>query len=222
MENTDALLFCFINHTHLRSKGLDWFMFSLTQFGQGWLVLILLTGVYFGNNFEGSWYAESFVTVLAAGVICQIIKKYLPRSRPVSVLPHVNVLGKRLASGSFPSGHTATAFSLAIVFSSHWEIMTPVLLFTASLIGVTRIYVGAHFPLDVCCGAIIGLTTSSLVLTFLHIAPAYNIQYPFTLVFGTILLLALSLPFLGGYTFAKMAQRLREKIVRVQVVLQGR
>jgi undecaprenyl-diphosphatase len=222
MDKTDALVFSLINHTRLRSKMLDGFMFSLTQLGEGWKVLLLMTGVYYGSGSGGSWYAESLVTVLAAGVICQIIKKYFPRSRPVSVLKNVNVLGRRLTSGSFPSGHTATAFSLAVVFSSQWVSMTPLFLAMASFIGLTRVYVGAHFPLDVFCGAIIGLSISSMTMAFLHVAPNYNIQHPMALIFGATFLVALVLPLLRGYTFAKMSTRLKEKIVRVQTRLQRR
>lgn len=220
MDKADILVFSLINQTQLRCKGLDWFMFSLTQFGEGWKILLLMTGIYYGSGSEEAWYAESLVTVLAAGVICQIIKKYFPRSRPVSVLTNVNVLGRRLTSGSFPSGHTATAVSLAVVFSSHWGSLTPLFLSTAGLIGLTRVYVGAHFPLDVFCGAIIGLSISSIILTFLHAAPSYNIYHPMAWVFGTIFLTALALPLLGGYSFAKISTRLKEKTIRVLAVLQ--
>jgi undecaprenyl-diphosphatase len=219
MEKTDILMFSFVNNSPLRNKWLDSFMFSITQLGEGWIVLFIMTAIHYGLGTADFWYGQSFVTVLAAGVVCQVVKKYFPRSRPVCILPNVNVIGKRLTSGSFPSGHTATSFALAVVFSYHWGDFTCLFFMMAVLIGVTRIYVGAHFPFDVFWGGLIGFSISNAIMVFLLIAHDYGVQQPYAAVLGGIVCIALILPLFGGYTFGKMYGKLKGKALKVNMLL---
>jgi undecaprenyl-diphosphatase len=64
---------------------------------------------------------------------------------------------------SFPSGHTQTAFGTAVALICINRKHVIYLLLIASLIGLSRIYVGVHFPLDVICGAIVGALSSLFV-----------------------------------------------------------
>ncbi|MCB9476734.1 MAG: lipid-A-disaccharide synthase [Deltaproteobacteria bacterium] len=70
---------------------------------------------------------------------------------------HVKVIGRRMSRHSFPSGHTATAFAIAMGLfyigrrRRRWLWFLPAL-----VIGVSRIAVGVHFPLDVLFGALVG------------------------------------------------------------------
>ncbi|BBB92112.1 MAG TPA: phosphatase PAP2 family protein [Methylomusa anaerophila] len=216
MEKADFLMFTVINSTPFRSKKLDVFMFALSQLGEGWVIFLLMTAVHYGFGITGLWYAQSVASILAAGVVCQIIKKYFPKSRPACVLPNVNVVGKRLTHGSFPSGHTATAFGLAVIFSYHWGGLTHLFFILAGLIGLTRVYIGAHFPFDVLWGAVAGLSVTSVILAFLLAAPGLGIHNPLTIVFSLIVTIAFALPLFGGYTFAKMYDRLKGKVLRVK------
>lgn len=61
---------------------------------------------------------------------------------------------------SFPSGHTVTIFGLCVFVSlwtkNYW--MSTALLLLAVLVGVSRMYLTQHFPIDVATGAFIGST----------------------------------------------------------------
>jgi undecaprenyl-diphosphatase len=57
---------------------------------------------------------------------------------------------------SFPSGHTQTAFGAATYLSCLFPAASPLFLILAALVGLSRVAMGAHFPLDVLVGAIIG------------------------------------------------------------------
>jgi len=80
--------------------------------------------------------------------------------RPISVLgpEGVHVVGAALRHGSFPSGHTATAFlaagcvvlCLSAMRQRRWAL--PIIA-VAALVGLSRVAVGAHWPLDVLVGA---------------------------------------------------------------------
>ena len=99
-----------------------------------------------------------------AGLVCVRGLKYaLDAPRPQHLLPpeSIHVVGINLDSLSFPSGHTATAFAVAsaLLWSlpaaqrARW--LLPALA-AALLVGISRIGVGAHWPVDVLAGAAIG------------------------------------------------------------------
>jgi membrane-associated phospholipid phosphatase len=68
---------------------------------------------------------------------------------------------------AFPSGHTATAFSIATVIAKQYDntFYAPLLSYTAaSLVGISRIAESTHWASDVFVGAIIGYLTATQVV----------------------------------------------------------
>lgn len=64
---------------------------------------------------------------------------------------------------SFPSGHTAGAFALAISMFGAYPSLAPALVLVAVIVGWARMYLGVHYPIDVLAGACIGVFTGSIV-----------------------------------------------------------
>ncbi|PIU41803.1 MAG: phosphatase PAP2 family protein [Candidatus Omnitrophica bacterium CG07_land_8_20_14_0_80_42_15] len=93
--------------------------------------------------------------------VVYFLKLWVGRPRPFEVLTNINILEK--ASGfSFPSGHATTAFLVAFLMSARFK--RPILFYSlAALVGISRIYLGAHFPSDVAAGALIGIVLGYLL-----------------------------------------------------------
>jgi undecaprenyl-diphosphatase len=109
-----------------------------------------------------------FAVVAVAGLINDLLKIVFGRARPALWLAGDESgfgffrVGARFAS--FPSGHTATSVAAALVFGALLPRWRWPFLAAASLIALSRIGVGAHYPSDVVGGAIIGgLVAAALI-----------------------------------------------------------
>ncbi|NTW10669.1 MAG: phosphatase PAP2 family protein [Chlorobiaceae bacterium] len=147
----------------------------LTRFGQSewYLVPGFSAFLLFRKNRPSVSRAGLFVfaAVAISGLAADLLKYLLPRARPgaflesgwfgfrIFPLPH----GWDNAWNSFPSGHSATAFSAAAVFSILFPRFRFLFFSAAALIAFSRIAVGKHYVSDVIAGSFLGLGTSILL-----------------------------------------------------------
>lgn len=68
---------------------------------------------------------------------------------------------------SFPSGHTTSSFAIAVTIAMLWpgnrRFAGVLLISVATLIGISRIYRGVHWPTDVIAGAALGFACGAIV-----------------------------------------------------------
>ena len=108
------------------------------------------------------------IGLIAAGAtgqfLSKVIKDAVERGRPADLLEDVVLRGSPAHGFGYASGHTSVAFSLAAcamwALDGIWRV---VVLALAAIVGLARIYVGAHMPLDVLGGAALGLVVGTLV-----------------------------------------------------------
>ena len=148
----------------------DQFFKYFTHYGDGvmWVPLGLFC-FFFKRKY--------FIAVLAGAIISTLLAQFLKRVvypdelRPISYLsesfPVHQIAGVEMRKlHSFPSGHTTTAFTMALIMShminkKAWSILLPLLALTAAY---SRVYLAQHFPTDLLAGMCIGIISAILAL----------------------------------------------------------
>ena len=101
--------------------------------------------------------------ILAVAMILQylvnggVLKHLFARVRPCNLDSTVELLVKRPKGFSFPSGHSAAAFSaVGVLYGARIKTLFWPVLALAVLIALSRLYLYVHFPTDVLAGALCG------------------------------------------------------------------
>lgn len=93
-----------------------------------------------------------------------LLKNTLKRRRPPEVVPCFSSVVIASDRFSFPSGHTMSAFLLAVlVYLQLGPVALPMMLW-AGAVGASRVILGVHFPSDIIAGA--GIGTAVAIFTF--------------------------------------------------------
>ena len=169
--------FQFINSNY--NENADQFFKYFTHYGDGvmWAPLALFCFFY---------RRKYFIAVVAGAIISTILAQFLKRVvypdelRPISYLsenfPVHQIVGVEMRKiHSFPSGHSTTAFTMALIMAHMinkrtWSVILPLL---ASLAGYSRVYLAQHFPTDVLAGMCIGIVSAILSLLIYRASMKY-------------------------------------------------
>lgn len=144
-------------------RWLRFWMIAATRGGDGWLwyAMALIVAVVGGPERVAA--LASAVLAVAVGVALFVfLKRAFGRKRPCALEPHCWAKLLPPDQFSFPSGHTITAFAVAVALGTFYPAMRPGLFFCATSVAASRVLLGMHFLSDVLAGAVLGATLGTL------------------------------------------------------------
>jgi len=143
-----------------------WMIFS-TRCGDGWLWYALCALLLiFGGPRRYSAVVAAGSAALAGILLFKLLKHFSRRARPCHLEPHCWSKVLPPDRFSFPSGHSITAFAMALCVGLFYPELRDALLFVAVCVAASRVILGMHFLSDVLAGSAIG---AALGVTSFHI-----------------------------------------------------
>lgn len=159
---------------------MEHYLFNFVHQFAGRHSLLDLTGIFFAEYLpyvigmvlvvlllrEKNWRARTYQFLLmglsaliARGLFVEVIHFFYNKPRPFVALAFKPLTDLQF-SNAFPSGHAATFFALAtavVFFNRRWAYW---LFAGAVLMGVARVFVGVHWPIDILGGAAVGVVSA--------------------------------------------------------------
>ena len=143
----------------------------------GWFAAVLWPLMQMGNLFGpivigiGAAYVYGWrrgLAVVVSGVgawfLAKFVKDLVSRGRPLEFIPSIDVREGKGTGLGFVSGHTAVAFAIATALLPVLPRRGRIIAYAAAtMVGVSRIVYGVHFPLDVVGGAALGIMCGCVV-----------------------------------------------------------
>lgn len=156
-QRVDVWAFLVFNLHGRRARWLDRTMLAITQIGSGGFALGIAMIYFLMSNLSLAY--KIILGSLSLWLVVEFMKFLICRTRPYIKLTNTRIVGSRAGGHSFPSGHTSQSFFLAALLSNYYQFSLPgwlILYAVALLVGITRMYVGMHYPRDILGGAVLG------------------------------------------------------------------
>jgi undecaprenyl-diphosphatase len=149
---------------HFSAKLFKW----ISRTGDGHLYLVIGAILFYFDEQHGAlFFYTAFVAYCFEVPMYIVLKHAFKRRRPCDLLLNFNAHVIPADKFSLPSGHTAAAFLMATVIMHFYPSLCVLAYTWASLIGLSRIVLRVHFPLDVLIGATLGIAVAFSSIYFL-------------------------------------------------------
>jgi undecaprenyl-diphosphatase len=152
-----------LNHLFAHADGLEDVLVLYANASEAlFLALLLLSFAFFGaarRAVVSAGFSAALGLVLAA-----ILSRIVDRPRPFVAHPHaVHLFAPHATDPGFPSDHATASFAIAVALLSFHRRIGIAALAAATLLSLTRVAMGIHYPTDVLAGAALG-TAAALAL----------------------------------------------------------
>ncbi len=156
MVNFFDIKFLYLFNHRLKCLVFDKFFPNITHLGGAFFTIPISFLLLISNTSLQMAGLLSLMSLTTSHIFISFMKKIWVRKRPFDTLQNIHLFKHHLKDYSFPSGHTTAstsiAFSLAIIYPNVFLII----ILYPIVIGISRIYIGVHYPTDVFVGMLIG------------------------------------------------------------------
>ncbi len=163
--DTGAFLWLHVTKQIPYRKSVRW----LSRSGDGYLYVLIGLVIWWLEPALGPKFAAACVLAYMLEVVLYLVlKNLIKRNRPAIHIASYKPWITPSDQFSFPSGHTAAAFVFAGLMCEFYPAVAGLFLLWASLIGLSRVLLGVHYPSDIAAGALLGtscaITAASVIL----------------------------------------------------------
>ncbi|PAB61109.1 phosphatase PAP2 family protein [Anaeromicrobium sediminis] len=139
------------------------FITKISDYGFIWMILICI--LMASKKYRKIGYIVAF-SFLLSRIEVHAIKELVKRPRPFIEITYLNIYISKPTSSSFPSGHAISSFATigVLVNMISNKCYKLILIFTAFLISISRLYLMVHYPSDLIVGILLGLLSSRITL----------------------------------------------------------
>jgi undecaprenyl-diphosphatase len=130
--------------------------------GLGWVVAGAALVWLGGPKGRRAGIATALASLSTTYLVQSLVKPVFRRQRPF-VDREILVVGIKPLDASFPSGHTASSFAAATALTMFYPKVAPLVYTLAAGVGISRVYLGHHFPSDVAVGAATGTGIGAII-----------------------------------------------------------
>lgn len=149
-----------------RASEIRWLLWPLaiaSRLGDGIAWYALLIALPFVGGDLGKLAATQMFACATISLAAYLwLKRWAARPRPAAVCPGVRVCARALDQFSFPSGHTLHSVAFTLILTHHFPAAGYALWPLTTLIAISRVALGLHYPSDVAAGAVMGVVFASL------------------------------------------------------------
>lgn len=163
LSEMNSNLFRMINNLGKQYTDLNPFFVFISEYMIFFLAFAVLMFLFSRSNKNRIMVFCAFIALVISEILAKIAGQFHSNYQPFAELPDVNKLVEKAVNNSFPSDHTIIFFSFCItfwLFKRGWGFLWGIL---AVLVGISRIWVGVHYPADVLVGAIISIVSAMIV-----------------------------------------------------------
>lgn len=139
---------------------------AVSKTADGWMYLLF--GMVYGPldwPHSGAYIRAFCLAFVSERLVYLVLKNSCRRNRPANAIDDFSSFIIPSDQFSFPSGHTSGAFLFAVLAGSQLPVLLPFLVGWAMLVGLSRVFLGVHFPTDTLIGALLGCSVGFIALS---------------------------------------------------------
>jgi undecaprenyl-diphosphatase len=145
------------------------------------VMVVITAALWFFSRPDGDrkWKlacGSGFAAAALGYVVAFVIHHIWARPRPY-LTHHISHPWSNTTDASFPSDHTTVSFAIAFAVLSFDLPAGVIFVVIAAIIGVGRLFIGAHYPSDVLAGLVIGLIAAGVVVRLLPRFVSWVVSY---------------------------------------------